>query len=84
MRESVIINSRSLSLIRQFAKYATVAIIGLFLHLGLLTALVELVHIHYTISFIAALPLTYVTKFALDKQWTFRQADSITEKGTDK
>jgi len=61
------------TILRQFAKYATVAALGLFLHLGIIAGLVEWANFHYTLAFISALPVTYVTKFTLDKLWTFRE-----------
>ncbi len=58
----------------QLAKYCTVALFGLGLHLGLITMLVEVAGFHYTVAFVSVLPLTYATKFLLDKHWTFKQA----------
>ena len=57
---------------KQFVKYAMVATFGLVLHFTILTGLTELAHFHYTLSFLAALPFTFGTKFLLDKYWTFR------------
>ena len=55
----------------QLLKYCLVAVFGLFLHLGIIAGLVELAGFHYTVAFITALPLTYTSKFVLDKRWTF-------------
>jgi putative flippase GtrA len=55
----------------QFIKYTLVAVAGLLLHIGILTGLVELVNVHYTLAFLAALPFTFGGKFLLDKYWTF-------------
>jgi putative flippase GtrA len=57
---------------KQFLRYTVVAILGLFLHLGILSALVELVGIHYTIAFVLALPFTAASKFLMHRSWTFR------------
>jgi len=57
---------------KQFMKYSIVALLGLVLHLGILSALVELVGIHYTIAFVLALPFTAASKFLMHRSWTFR------------
>ena len=57
---------------RQLVKYSIVATFGLILHFFILTGLTELAGLHYTLSFLAALPFTYTGKFLLDKYWTFR------------
>lgn len=57
---------------RQFTKYVVVALIGLLLHLGILAGLVELVHLHYTVAFVLALPFTAASKFLMHRSWTFR------------
>ena len=57
---------------RQFTKYVVVALIGLLLHLGILTGLVELVHIHYTVAFVLALPFSAASKFLMHRSWPFR------------
>jgi putative flippase GtrA len=57
----------------QFVKYCAVAMLGLLMHLGILSALVELLNLHYTVAFLAALPFTFASKFLLDKTWTFKQ-----------
>ena len=44
---------------QQFVKYALVATFGLVLHFVILTTLTELANIHYTLSFLVALPFTY-------------------------
>ncbi|MCK5641344.1 MAG: GtrA family protein [Gammaproteobacteria bacterium] len=58
---------------RQFIKYILVAFFGLLLHLGILSGLVELAGIHYTIAFVLALPFTAASKFLMHRSWTFRK-----------
>jgi len=58
---------------KQFIKYAVVAGLGLVLHLAILSALVELTGLHYTVAFICALPFTAASKFLMHRSWTFRR-----------
>ena len=58
---------------RQFIKYTVVALLGLLLHLGILSALVELAGLHYTVAFLSALPFTAASKFLMHRSWTFRR-----------
>ena len=58
---------------KQFIKYSVVAFIGLLLHLGILSGLVEFAGIHYTLAFICALPFTAAGKFLMHRSWTFRR-----------
>ena len=58
---------------KQFFKYVVVAIFGLLLHLSILSGLVELVGLHYTIAFLCALPFTAAGKFLMHRSWTFRK-----------
>jgi len=58
---------------KQFAKYCSVAVLGLLLHLAILSGLVELAGFHYTAAFLSALPFTFASKFLLDRGWTFQK-----------
>ena len=57
---------------RQFTKYVIVALVGLLIHLGLLSGLVEVTGIHYAVAFVLALPFTAASKFLMHRSWTFR------------
>lgn len=59
-------------LIKQMGQYCLVGLLGLFLHLRIIAGWVELAGFYYSLAFISALPLTYGSKFVLDKCWTFR------------
>lgn len=56
----------------QLCRYCTVAALGLILHLGLIALLVEIAGVHYTIAFLVVLPITFFSKFLLDRYWTFQ------------
>ena len=58
---------------KQFIKYIVVAGVGLLLHIAILSGLVELTGLHYTLAFICALPFTAASKFLLHRSWTFRR-----------
>jgi putative flippase GtrA len=70
MRYAVAVNRWPI--LGQLVKYCIVAVIGIFLHLGLIAAYIEIVGLHYTGAFIASLPFTFLAKFACDKYWTFK------------
>lgn len=56
---------------KQLIKYGIVACVGLGLHFAILLSLTELAGLHYSLSSLTALPVTFFTKFTLDKYWTF-------------
>lgn len=57
----------------QFIRYGCVGTLGFCLHLAIIGGLVEWFGLKYWVAFPLAIPLTYTTKFLLNKYWTFRR-----------
>jgi putative flippase GtrA len=57
----------------EFGYFATIGVTGIVLNLGLMFALVDLLHLHYLLAKVGAATITFVTNFAMRRGLLFTE-----------